>query len=101
MKQECIPVGCVPTAAVAAIRCQNWEGVLLGGGVPTSMGEGVMPVYFHGWYLPLGGVCLTLPQDGTYTHTLPGRVVVCLGGVCLGGGVFHPPSVERRNDTHL
>ena len=56
MKQECIPVGCVPTAAVAAIRCQNWEGVcaylvgegLLGGGVPTSMGEGVMPVYFRG-----------------------------------------------------
>ena len=30
LKQECIPVGCVPTAAVATTRCQHpgwWEGV--------------------------------------------------------------------------
>ena len=29
-KQECIPVGCVPAAAVAASRCQNQGGEGLG-----------------------------------------------------------------------
>ena len=31
-KQECIPVGCIPTAAVAATRCQYLVGVFLCGG---------------------------------------------------------------------
>ena len=30
-KQECIPVGCIPTAAVAATRCQYWRGSASGG----------------------------------------------------------------------
>ena len=31
LKQECIPVGCVPTAAVAATRCQSEGGVSIQG----------------------------------------------------------------------
>ena len=30
-KQESIPVGCIPTAAVAATRCQYWRGSALEG----------------------------------------------------------------------
>ena len=37
-KQECIPVGCVPTTAVAATRCQQW-----GGGGWADPPEGVSP----------------------------------------------------------
>ena len=33
MQQECIPVGCVPTAAVATTRCQYKEGLPPGRGV--------------------------------------------------------------------
>ena len=45
-KQECIPVRCVLTAAVATTRCQNWGDVSTGG-VPTS---GDIPT--------TGGVCI-------------------------------------------
>ena len=46
-KQEIIPVGCVPTVAVAAARCQYQggslprEGICVGRGLPR--GEGVYP----------------------------------------------------------
>ena len=64
-KLECIPVGCVPSAAVTIC----WGGVsAYGGCLPRGMGGDVF----------LGGC---LPRVGC----LP--VGVCLGGVCLLGGV--------------
>ena len=47
----------------------------------------------------LGGVCLggCLPGGGVW----PGGMSVQKGGVYLGGGVHHPPSVDRILDTRL
>ena len=82
VKQECIPTGCVPSAAVAisgrggvcpGSECLLGRGVCLGGVCPC-------------------GVCL-------------GGGVVCPGGVCLGGaaqegvclgGVHLPPVMDRQ-----
>ena len=73
--QECIPVGCVPSAAMA-VSMGGGRGVCLGvclreclpGGVPRGVSD---------WW-GMGGICL----GG-----------VCLGGVCLVG-------VDRILDTH-
>ena len=42
-QQVCIPVGCVPTAASAAIRCQNQGGVCTLGGCAYLLGGCVLP----------------------------------------------------------
>ena len=53
-QQECIPVGCVPSASVAITRCQYWGGVPSGGGVcsfPGGVTSGGVPsrdVYLPG-----------------------------------------------------
>ena len=62
MKQECIPVGCVPSAAVA--------------------------VYWGGGVFPGGGVC----QGGSvWGVCMSAQRGVCLGCVCVpGGGVSAP-----------
>ena len=39
LKQECIPVGCVPTAAVAATRCQYQGGLNEADTPPTHVGR--------------------------------------------------------------
>ena len=95
MKQECIPVGCVPSAAVAA-----------GGG-----GVGVYPsMHWTGGCLP-GGICLgaVLPGGGCGC-VYPGGVAargVCISQHALGGGVSAPvhagilSPVDRILDTHL
>ena len=73
MKKECIPVGCVPTAAVAATTCQYF-GVSVRG---VSL-------------LCRGGVC----PEGVSVQ----RGVLCPdGGLCPEGGL-HTPHCER-NDT--
>ena len=77
-KQECIPVGCVPSAAVAVSRGEGVSalggGCLLGGGV-CSRG-----------CLLLGGVCsrgwvcsgeVSAPGEGLLPYGC-----VCSGGVC-------------------
>ena len=81
-KQECIPVGCVPSATVAVC----W------GGVPAQ-----------GGYLVVGGV----PDPGRGGVPVPGVCVPGPGGVpgprgctCPGAGVpaqaFPPPPVDRQ-----
>ena len=88
--QECIPVGCVPFAAVAAGR----------GGrcIPICTGQGVSAQ---------GGVC---PGGVSGGRGVCQGVGVCLGGVypgggCLPGGVFpegclpHSPPVSRMTDA--
>ena len=91
VKQEYIPVGCLPSAAVAVCRV----GCLPEGG--SVCPRGVCLVW-------PGGVCLVCPGG-----CLPGGVyLVFLGGVCPGGcqpglssGVpgRHPP--DRILDTRL
>ena len=106
--QECIPVGCVPSAAVAI----PGEGSACWGVVSAYRGclpsEGVY-LPSEGVYLPSEGVCL----PGGY---LPGGICllpaarrnVCLpGGVCLPGevsvqgDVCHHPSPNGQNDRHV
>ena len=56
-QQECIPVGCVPTAAVAATRCQyqvGWGGVGWGGQTPPVNRMTDRRFWKH--YLPLRSV---------------------------------------------
>ena len=76
-QQECIPVGCVPTAAVAATRCQNWGWVdgAYYGGVPTSRG-------------PLSHT----PWDGAYR---PGQTM----GPETGSDIY-TPLVNRMTDAY-
>ena len=70
-KQECFPIGCVPSAAVA---------ISVRGGVCIRQGVCLPGVCLVG--VCLGGrVCL----GGS---VCPEGVVVSLGGVCLGGVVF-------------
>ena len=64
MKQECIPVGCVPTAAVAATTCQYF-------GVSV---QGVSLLCQGGEVLSRGGFC-------------PERVLCPDGGFCPEGGL--------------
>ena len=97
MKQECIPVGCVPTAAVAAIRCQNWEGGLLGGGVPTSMGEGpCLSTSIGCTYLSGGG--LPYPPSGWNIHTHTPWEGGCLLRGCLPGRGCLPPPFRGQKE---
>ena len=84
MKQECIPVGCVPSAAMA---------IYLGGCLHRGRGclprrRGCLPK--RGVASP-GGVC-------------PGSVCpqgVCPGVVCLARRVYTSHPVDRIFDTHL
>ena len=82
LKQECIPVGCVPPASVAVSE----RGVCPGGsawqGVSSCQGGVCLP---GGVYLP-GGDC-------------PGGL--CQGGVCPGRGVCHTPPVNRMTDRRV
>ena len=98
LKQECIPVGCVPCAAVTA----GDGGCLPGGGsLPRGEGWGVIPM---GCACP--GVCL--PRErcvcpgvvSAWGWCLP-REGVCPGGVCPEGVCVsqhalrrHPPWTE-------
>ena len=73
-KQECIPVGCVPSATVAICWGGTWSrGMYLPGGGTWSWGC----TWSQGVYLVLGGV----PGPRGY---LPG------GCTCPGGGVPGP-----------
>ena len=68
LKQECIPVGCVPAAR------RPYAGVCFRGGLP---GPGGVSAWSGGW----GGVCLVRGDVSAWSR----------GGVCLvGGGVWHP-----------
>ena len=73
--QECIPVGCVPSAAVAARGEGVWRGIVCLGdwSAQGDLCQGV---------ICLGGVC---PRG-----CLPMGECVCLGGVCLTQGVCLP-----------
>ena len=73
LSQECIPVGCVPSAAVA---------VCLGG----CLLPGVCLPGLVSWCLPLG-VCL--PGVGS-SWCLPGGVFLGVSSWCLPGGVSDP-----------
>ena len=72
-RKECIPVGCVPTAPVAATRCQSREGLCLGmgGGGLSRGGVSVGGVYRQGGSLfpPLRG-----QNDKRLVKTLPSLV---------------------------
>ena len=102
-KQEWIPVGCVPPAVVATIRCQYQGVYLLGaylsGGVPFRVGD--IPVPPEGtWdqaYLPtpernLGPGIPIPPQKGPgtrYNHPQKGS----------GTSHTHPCPMDRTTDT--
>ena len=82
-KKECITVGCVPTAAVAAIRCQYWglptppRGDHPGRRSPSPWGKNMVPnrkwhqtplceqndTRFWKHYLPLRSVKIMNPKD--------------------------------------
>ena len=63
-KQECIPVGCVPPASVAATRCQYQEGVKYSVPYPRPLGSYPLPDH-----IPLG---LSSPfWDHTPSKTIP------------------------------
>ena len=67
LKQECIPVGCVPSAAVAV---PGGEGRLLGGVCPGRWG-----------CLPGGGGCVC--YSASWDMSSPVHAGICLpGGVC-------------------
>ena len=74
-KQECIPVGCVPSAAVAIC----WGGGCLPGGVSAQRG-----------CLPRGGVCPGV--------CLPGGVSAQGAGVSAGVCLADTPPVDRMTD---
>ena len=101
LKQECIPIGCVPSAAVA--RCLSGGGVsaqevicpegvsaqecVCPGGVSvkrvSAHGAGVCPEGVRPW------LCLprsVSAQEGCLSSRVSAQVgCVCLGDVCLGG----------------
>ena len=75
LKQECIPVGCVPSAAVAI----SWEGVYVWGCLPwrvSAWGEGV-------------SVWGCLPRGVSAQGEVSAQEGVCLGG-CLSRGCTPP-----------
>ena len=86
-KQECIPVKCVPSAAVA---------VCLGGGGCLPRG-GCLPGMSGGVCLSVGG-CLPIGRVYQFAGSACGGVCP-RGGVCLGG--VHLPPVDRILDTCL
>ena len=73
-KQECIPVGCVPSASVAILG--GGEGCLSGGCLPRGVRPGSV---YPGWCLPRG---LSVQGD------------VCPRG-CLSRGVSTPPPLTE------
>ena len=92
-KQECIPVGCVPSTAVAAGgRCVSWGDCLPGGvcfrrisasGVPTGVSA-------------QGGVC----QEVSARRCLPASGLlegVCPGDVCPVDVFIGSPPCEQNN----
>ena len=82
MQQECIPVGCVPSGAVADGVGGRVSQHALGRGmcIPACIGQGVVcPGYLPGSVCP--GGCLATGD-------------VSAGGVSAQGGVCHPP-VDR------
>ena len=97
-KQECIPVGCVPSAAVAAgggrgvhpsmhwtggvHPSMNWEGGVC---IPACTGQGGVAAC---------GVSATPP----WTELSVG---VCPEGVCPGGCLPHIPRPCEQNNRHL
>ena len=101
-KQECIPVGCVPS------RCSNR---LLGGGCPprgrvcVSAKWGVcLGGVYEGGVSAQGGVCKGSVSAGGYlprVGCLPRRGVclggICPGGRCLPGGVWQTPPCEQND----
>ena len=83
MKQECIPVGCVPSAALAVSPGGGGSVCVCSRGGVSSQGVSALGGVCSGGYLLLkgvcsGGVCLLL---GVSTP----RGVSALGGVCSGG----------------
>ena len=84
MKQECIPVGCVPSAAVAVSTSEGGYLVLGGYLVPGG--------FLPGGYLVLGVPAGGVPGPGR--GTCPGGVPVPGGAVYLSGGYlprYFPP----------
>ena len=71
-KQECIPVGCIPSAAVAA-----------GGCIPAYTGQGVCPGGVCRGGVGPGGVCLGESAQGVSAR---------------GHAGIHPPPVNRMTD---
>ena len=72
LKQECFPVGCVPTTAVPATRCQYQRG-LTGGGGSTWRGrvvclEGEGGLSRRGWLKTLPS--LAVGNKGNFSFTL-------------------------------
>ena len=89
MKSEVhnIPVGCVPSAAVAV--CSGGGGVCLGGFVCPGGASA------HGGYLP-GGGCVCPGRKVMFSQAS----VILFTGVCVPGGMSgrHPP-VNRITDA--
>ena len=91
MKQECIPVGCLPSAAVASqgmYSSMHWAGGCLSQHV---RGRGVcIPACTDKGVSAQGGGCLPggcLPGEGDVClgGVYPGKGMSAQGGVCPGG----------------
>ena len=90
-QQECIPVGCVPSTAVATWRGGHVSQHALGRGcIPACTGWGVcIPACTGQGVGVCPGVCVSA-QGVSARGCLPGGV--CLGGVCH----THTPSLTRH-----
>ena len=108
MKQDCIPVWCVPPAfwPYPSMHCTGelgWGLHAWGGGVPAEgVGVPAQGVYLPGWYLP-GEVYLlgVVPSGGMY---LPDGVYLPRGmylprGLYLQEGCTCPGDVHARGCT--
>ena len=98
MKQECIPVGCVPPTAVAVGR-----GVCLSACWDThthTLGVDLAPPFGCGPGDPLG---VGLETPWVWAQRLPGQTPPlppgCGPGNLQGMLGYHPPSVDRQ--THV
>ena len=100
VKQECIPVGCVPAARWPyAGVCFLEGGLLPGGGVYVRGGVPAWGGYLpRGMYLPGWGVPAQEGGIPAWEVYLP-RGVYLPGGVCSGGALRHIPPVNRITHT--
>ena len=107
-KQECIPVGCVPTATVATTRCQYWGMCVWCHFVSGPMLFPGGPMFFHvcvfGGLYP-GGLCLGVPVHGVSVQRgslsrgslFPEGVSVQRRGLCPEGSACLPS--DRMTDA--
>ena len=90
LEQECTPVGCLPTTAVAATRSQYpvggisvWRGSLYGGCLCLEEVSVQRQFLFGGWSLVERGLCLE--RVSVWKDFLSGRGFLS-GGVCVWRG---------------